>query len=114
MTTARTGTDWLTTADPTWYPHVLTILQRDYPDAADMAWSTAISENANDQITRYGSTGRTIGEAVAAPAIGGTRVCSDCGKPQHYTGTENGWCHDATFATLACGASPALLAELEK
>ena len=48
------------------------------------------------------------------PAVGATRVCPDCGQPQHYTGTENGWCHDATFATLACGASPALLAELEK
>ena len=48
------------------------------------------------------------------PAIGDTRACPDCGKPQHYTGAELGWCHDALFAMLACGASPALLAELEK
>lgn len=105
MTTTRTGTDWLATADPSWYLHVLTILQRDFPDAADMAWSTAISENAEAQIERYGSTGRTIGQALANPAhsaIGSTRACPDCGRPQHYTGTEAGWCHDALVATWHC------------
>ena len=50
----------------------------------------------------------------ASPIIGTKRACPDCGRPQHYTGTEHGWAHDAAFATLACGASPALLAELEK
>ena len=32
------------------------------------------------------------------PAIGDTRWCPDCGRPQHYTGTEAGWCHDAGWA----------------
>lgn len=49
-----------------------------------------------------------------APAIGDTRACPDCGKPQHYTGIEMGWCHDAAIDMLSCGAGPALLAELEK
>ena len=53
-------------------------------------------------------------EPVLTAQIGWTRACPDCGRPQHYTGIELGWCHDATFATLACDASPALLAELEK
>ena len=52
-------------------------------------------------------------EAIV-PRVGAQRACPDCGRPQHYTGTEMGWCHDATFDMLACGASPALLAELEK
>lgn len=51
---------------------------------------------------------------VHAPAIGATRACPGCGRPQHYTGIELGWCHDAAIDTLTCGASPALLAELEK
>ena len=100
--TTRTDTDWLATSDPTWYPRVLAILQRDFPDAADMAWSTAISENAAEQIAKYGGIGRTIGEAAASPAIGSTRTCPDCGRPQHYTGTELGWCHDALIDTWEC------------
>ena len=36
------------------------------------------------------------------PAIGATRACPDCGKPQHYTGVELGWCHDATVDTWHC------------
>ena len=59
---------------------------------------------------------RFNGDQTPRPAIGSTRACPEpgCGRPQHYIGTELGWCHDAAFATLACGASPALLAELEK
>ena len=30
-----------------------------------------------------------------AAAIGETRICPDCGRPQHYTGIEAGWSHDA-------------------
>ena len=29
------------------------------------------------------------------PRVGDTRDCPDCGRPQHYTGAEAGWCHDA-------------------
>ena len=36
------------------------------------------------------------------PAIGATRACPDCGRPQHYTGTELGWCHDALVDTWHC------------
>lgn len=42
-------TDWLTGADPSWFPRVLAVLQRDFPDIADGAWSTAIGENAAAQ-----------------------------------------------------------------
>ena len=35
-------------------------------------------------------------------AISDTRACPECGRPQHYTGTELGWCHDATFDTWHC------------
>ena len=31
-----------------------------------------------------------------------TRACPGCGRPQHYTGIELGWCHDATWATWDC------------
>ena len=38
------------------------------------------------------------------PRIGDTRVCpeSGCGRPQHYTGIELGWCHDALTDTWHC------------
>ena len=36
------------------------------------------------------------------PHIGDTRACPDCGKPQHYTGTEYGWAHDALVDTWHC------------
>lgn len=38
--------------------------------------------------------------------IGDTRACPDCGRSQHYTGTENGWCHDALVDIWEC-ADPA-------
>ncbi len=31
-------------ADPSWYPLVLAVLARDYPEVNDRVWSTAISE----------------------------------------------------------------------
>ena len=34
--------------------------------------------------------------------IGETRACPDCGKPQHYTGIELGWVHDALVDTWDC------------
>ena len=36
------------------------------------------------------------------PPAGGTRACPDCGRPQHYTGIELGWCHDALVDTWHC------------
>jgi hypothetical protein len=39
-------TDWVKGSDPSWWPRVLTVLQRDHPQVADIVWSTAISENA--------------------------------------------------------------------
>ena len=39
---------------------------------------------------------------TSAPVIGDTRVCPDCGRPQHYTGIELGWCHDALTDTWDC------------
>lgn len=35
------------------------------------------------------------GGSKPVPALGATRACPDCGRPQHYTGHENGWAHDA-------------------
>ena len=32
------------------------------------------------------------------PRPGDTRTCPDCGRPQHYTGIEAGWSHDAGWA----------------
>lgn len=34
------------------------------------------------------------------------RRCPDCGRPQHYTGIEHGWAHDALIDTWRC-ADPA-------
>ena len=39
---------------------------------------------------------------TTAPAIHDTRACPDCGRPQHYTGAEMGWCHDALIDTWHC------------
>ena len=36
------------------------------------------------------------------PRIGDTRACPDCGRPQHYTGAELGWCHDALIDMWDC------------
>ena len=63
------ATDWLTGADPSWYPLVLAVLQRDFPDIADGAWSTAIGENAarhaqSDRMTAPGA------QAVRGPVMG--------------------------------------------
>jgi len=40
------GSNWVEGADPSWFPRVLWVLQRDYPEVADTVWSTAIGENA--------------------------------------------------------------------
>ena len=34
--------------------------------------------------------------------VGTVRACPDCGQPQHYTGTEHGWAHDALLAMWDC------------
>lgn len=44
---------------------------------------------------------RATGQAVYM-----TRACPDCGRPQHYTGIENGWCHDVLVDMWNC-ADPA-------
>ena len=41
-------------------------------------------------------------EPVLTAQIGWTRACPDCGRPQHYTGIELGWCHDALIDTWHC------------
>jgi hypothetical protein len=61
-------TDWLTGADPSWFPRVLAVLQRDYPEIADKIWSTAIGENA-DRMVRYWAPLR------------GSEPCPRCGTP---------------------------------
>lgn len=48
------------------------------------------------------------------PRVRDVRACPDCGRPQHYTGTEYGWAHDAVIDLMRCAASPELLAEMEK
>lgn len=52
--------------------------------------------------------------ATTAPAVHDTRTCPDCGRPQHYTGTEYGWAHDAVIDLMYCCASPELITEMEK
>ena len=44
----------------------------------------------------------TLRTRLATPRPGDTRTCPDCGRPQHYTGTELGWCHDALIDTWHC------------
>ena len=51
---------------------------------------------------------------LTRPLVGQVRACPDCGRPQHYTGTEHGWAHDAAIDLMRCAASPELLAEMEK
>lgn len=41
-------------ADPSWYPRVLRTLARDYPEISEKVWRTAVSENATEQIEKYG------------------------------------------------------------
>jgi hypothetical protein len=41
---AASGTDWVTGADPSWFPRVLQVLQRDFPNISDRVWSVAIRE----------------------------------------------------------------------
>lgn len=45
-------TDWVTGADPSWFPRVLRVLQRDWPEIASEAWSRAIAENAAETRSR--------------------------------------------------------------
>jgi hypothetical protein len=44
---------FIDTADPAWYPRVLRALERDYPEINEKVWSTAISENAGENLRRY-------------------------------------------------------------
>lgn len=50
--------------------------------------------------------GTVIKGKLAVAGSGGTRSCPDCGRPQHYTGIEYGWAHDALIDTWHC-ADPA-------
>lgn len=36
-------------AHPSWYPRVLSVLARDYPDISAEVWEKAVSENAEQQ-----------------------------------------------------------------
>ena len=57
-------------------------------------------------VTDYADVERAAAEFAALdamirethPRIGDTRACPDCGRPQHYTGTEYGWAHDVRKA----------------
>lgn len=42
-------------ANPSWLPRVLDVLARDYPEINDEVWSTAIGENAVEQVARRDS-----------------------------------------------------------
>ncbi len=44
--------NWLAGADPSWYGRVLGILHRDYPEVETQVWSTAVGENAAEQVAR--------------------------------------------------------------
>lgn len=44
--------DYFATADPSWYPRVLRTLFRDYPRISDEVWSTAITENAIENVEK--------------------------------------------------------------
>lgn len=39
-------------ANPSWWPRVLDVLARDYPEINDKVWSTAIGENAAEQAAK--------------------------------------------------------------
>ena len=39
---------------------------------------------------------------TAQLVIGDIRTCPDCGQPQHYSGVEVGWAHDALVDTWHC------------
>ena len=49
-----------------------------------------------------GPDGKISPAYIAEQFIGARRLCPDCGRPQHYTGTEMGWCHDALTAMWDC------------
>lgn len=49
MTTPKISADG---ADPSWFPRVLRVLARDYPEINDKVWSTAIGENADEQVAK--------------------------------------------------------------
>lgn len=53
-TDGKTHINWLGGADPSWYGRVLAVLHRDYPDIETQVWSTAISENAAEQVAKQG------------------------------------------------------------
>jgi hypothetical protein len=39
-------------ADPSWYPRVLQVLARDYPQISEEVWGIAITENAMELTAR--------------------------------------------------------------
>ncbi len=45
-------------ADSSWYPRVLRVLARDYPEISDKVWETAIDENAVEQVARQGKAAK--------------------------------------------------------
>lgn len=68
VTTARFT---LERADPSWFPKVLNVLARDYPEINDTVWSTAIGENAEAQVIARGRTAEfsaAFAKSIAAKA----------------------------------------------
>lgn len=68
MTTAKFTLD---TADPSWFPRVLRVLARDYPEINDKVWSTAIGENADEQVAQRkhaDDAASAFGKSIAAKA----------------------------------------------
>lgn len=61
--------DWVKNSDPSWFPRVLRVLQRDYPHTAAKVWGDAISENAEEQVKMDKGDG-TEAEIIDSPNDG--------------------------------------------
>lgn len=80
-------------ANPCWWPKVLDVLARDYPAINDEVWSTAIDENAAEQVAKYGQV----------PLADVPMVCTACRKPVHE-GPAGVWSHGSDQDWEACPA----------
>ena len=67
--TAKTGARFAADdAEPSWFPRVLRVLARDYPEINDEVWSTAIGENADEQVAKQGDRRRKLAEIEIRPS----------------------------------------------
>jgi hypothetical protein len=67
-------------ANPSWFPHVLRTLARDYPEINDKVWSTAIGENAAEQTAKRA---QPLAQSFAADITGRARwaIVHNDGRP---------------------------------